>query len=176
MDSRNGLRLYRCGETALVRAATQVESALPAWPDLTGGASEDVGRWCVWLREVWALDLVADAVEHASPVLARQVEAVCAQANPDGRLVYRTALSVARYALRMTGRATPFGLFAGVALVSFGPDCAVRWETGHGAIARVDASWISEVIARLESCRQLFGRLPLMANSSAFVRGDRLVV
>ena len=176
MDSNVGLRQYQCAGTALVRAAAHVESALPAWPDLTDDTSVHALRWCSWLREVWALDLVAEAIEHASPVLARQVHAVCAQPNPDGRMAERVALSVARYVLRMTGRATPFGLFAGVARVTFGPALTVGWGTGHRAVARADASWITEVIAQLESCPQLFARLPLMTNNAAFVRGGRLVV
>jgi hypothetical protein len=128
------------------------------------------------LREIWALEEVAAAVEHASPVLARQVEALCAAPNPDARQAHSTALSMARYVLRMTNRATPFGLFAGVAPASFGSEPVVRWGEGHRVVARADASWVADVIAKLESSPELLARLPLLANNSAFVRGNRLVV
>jgi hypothetical protein len=71
-----------------------------------------------WLRGVWAVDAVADAIGHASPVLAQQVKEVCAGRCPEVRKSRRVVLAMARYLLRMTGRATPFGLFAGVASAS----------------------------------------------------------
>ena len=168
--------LYRCAGTALVRAAAHAELALPAWPELTDAPLSHAQRWWAWLRQVWALDTVAEAVEHASPVLARQIHAMCAQPDPDAGQAHRAALSVARYVLRMTGRATPFGLFAGVAPAGLGPTLTLRWGNAHRSIARADAAWIAEVIGRLEACPQLLERLPLMANNLAFVRGDRLVL
>lgn len=191
MASGPGGSLYRCGDTALVRAAhhteqavyrlltpsmASVRSALPAWPDLTRDTTTDVERWRGWLREVWAVDAIAEAVELASPTLARQVTVVCAGGNLDVRQVRRMVFSMARYLLRVTGRATPFGLFAGVACASFGPELAVRWGTGHSAVAGADAGWLAEVIAGLESCSELLERLVLVANNLCFVRGERLVV
>src|SRR5258708_12427 len=101
MDSRNGLRLYRCAGHALVRAAVHVESTLPDWPDVPHARTGQVRQWCAWLRKVWAVGPVAEAIEHASPVLARQVEAMLAHPMPEGRSAGRTALSVTRYVLRM---------------------------------------------------------------------------
>lgn len=176
MGSRNGRPLYLCADAALVRAARHSEVTLPAWPDLTDDTPGHVARWCGWLREVWTLEAVAEAVELASPVLARKLEAVCSASGPDARQVRRTVLSVARYVLRMTGRATPFGLFAGVAPAAFGSELVAGWGERHRAVARADASWIGEVIARLEACPDLLRRLSLMANTVAFVRGGRLVV
>jgi thiopeptide-type bacteriocin biosynthesis protein len=176
MDSTAGRPLYRCTNAALVRAALHAELTLPVWPDLTGATPAHVRRWSAWLREVWAVEEVAEAVEHASPVLARQVKTVCAARDPDVRQIRRTVLSLTRYVLRMTGRPTPFGLFAGVAAASFGLKLRARWGSGHRAVARADASWLACVIARLESCLQLLERLPLVANNVCFVRGGRIVV
>ncbi|SBW22518.1 hypothetical protein FDG2_2762 [Candidatus Protofrankia californiensis] len=177
MDSRYGYRLYQHADAALVRAVTHAELALPAaWPDLTGATPAHVERWCAWLREAWAVDAVAESVEHASPVLARHMEAVCVGQRPDARQARRTVLSMARYLLRMTGRATPFGLFAGVAPASFGSALTVRWGVGHRALARANASWLADMIAQLESCPQILERLPLVANNLCFLRGGRLVV
>ncbi|WP_220183309.1 lantibiotic dehydratase [Sphaerisporangium album] len=119
---------------------------------------------------------MAEAIEHASPVLAEGVRTVCAMRYPEPRQARRTVLSVARYLLRMTGRATPFGLFAGVAAASVGPELRLAWGSGHQAVARVDASWLAAVIAQLESCPQLVSRLPLVLNNLCFVRGRRLIV
>lgn len=172
----DGRQLYRCADTALVRAARYTELTLPVWPDLTDATPAHVEQWCAWLREVWALDAVAEAVAHASPVLARQVEQVSAARHPDARQIRRPVLSMAKYLLRMTGRATPFGLFAGVAPASFGAELAVRWGEDHRAVARAGSSWLAGVIAHLESCPELRERLQVVANNLAFVRGGRLVV
>lgn len=168
--------MYRCSDAALVRAARYAELALPEWPDLTETVPADVERWRGWLGEIWALDAVAEAVEFASPVLARQVQMLCAAPLPDARRLRRTVWSVARYLLRMTGRATPFGLFAGVAPASFGSPLTVRWGEGHRAVARAGSSWLAAVIADLESCPDLLERLQVVTNNMAFVRGGRLVV
>ncbi|WP_329521863.1 lantibiotic dehydratase [Spirillospora sp. NBC_01491] len=176
MATRKSELLYRCADTAMVRAAPHSALKLPVWPDLTGDTPEHVAGWRTWLRAVWALEEVAEAIEQASPVLAREVAVVCSTTTTDVRRVRRTVLSVVRYVLRMTGRATPFGLFAGVVPASFDGQPVVKWGENHQVRATAGASWISEVIARLEGCPDLLRRLPLMTNSLVFVRGGRLVV
>ncbi|WP_262401778.1 lantibiotic dehydratase family protein [Actinomadura sp. CNU-125] len=169
-------RLYRCGDLVLLRAAPHGELPLPAWPDLSGDTLEHRAQWRAWLRTVWAIDAVAVAIEHASPVLAQEVRTVCTAEAPDVRRVRRAVSSVVRYTLRMTSRATPFGLFAGVATASFGQKLAWRWGDAHRAVARVGGPWLTEVIEQLEMTRALFERLHLVANDLCFRRGDRLVV
>ncbi|MFD0857176.1 lantibiotic dehydratase, partial [Actinomadura adrarensis] len=114
--------------------------------------------------------------EHASPVLAQQVATVCSAAKPDARRTRRAVLSVTRYLLRMTRRATPFGLFAGIAPASFGPRPVVGWGEAHQFVAQADTGWVNSVIARLEACPQVLRRLRVVTNSLVFVRGGRLVV
>ncbi|TDB96902.1 lantibiotic dehydratase [Actinomadura sp. 7K534] len=169
-------RLYQCGDSAFLRAAAMTELPVPLCPDLSGDTPELVARWLVWLRNVWTIDAVADAIDHASPGLAREVQKVLTTEAPDVRRVRRTVLSVARYVLRMTNRATPFGMFAGVARASFGQRLIWRWDDHHRVVARVDEAWLADVIARLESCRELFSRLTVVVNEVGFRRGDRLVV
>jgi len=85
-------------------------------------------------------------------------------------------LSVARYLQRMAGPATPFGLLAGVAPVSFGTDPQWCWGTRHQAVARAGAEWLTAVVAQLEGCPGLLAQVPVVANSTLMVRGDRLIV
>lgn len=125
----------------------------------TGDADERVAGWCRWLRQVWASDGFAASVEVASPALARRVREVCDGRQVREREVRRVVLSVMRYALRATSRATPFGLFAGVASARVGSRSAVRFGDGHHAVARVDAEWLDEVIRRLDACHELRNRL-----------------
>ncbi|MGH3993905.1 MAG: lantibiotic dehydratase family protein, partial [Pseudonocardiaceae bacterium] len=135
-----------------------------------------MARWRCWLAQVWASEAVAAAIEVASPVLARRVGEVCAGREQRARHVRRAAVSVVRYVLRMTSRATPLGLFAGVAPARFGPELRVRYGEEHQAVARVDTEWLVGVITRLERCPELRCRLPVVRNNLAFVRDGRLVV
>jgi lantibiotic biosynthesis protein len=172
------MRLYRCVDAAVVRAATHPPDGLAwaPWPDLTGGTGDQVAQWRCWLARVWAQDSIAEAIEVASPVLARRIREVCDGRRHQARQVRRMVVSVARYLLRMTSRATPFGLFAGVAPVRFGSGLTVRWGADHRVVARVDAVWLAGVITRLEACPELLRRLPVVANNLCFLRGGRLVL
>jgi thiopeptide-type bacteriocin biosynthesis protein len=176
MDSRDSRHLFASTDTALMRAAAHARLALPACPDPAGVMPGHVDGWCTWLREIWAVDAVAGAVGHASPALARQMEAVRAGHRPSARQARRMVLAMIRYVQRMTGRATPFGLFAGVAPATFGPRPVVRWGSAHRAVARADASWLTDIITQLESCPQLLERLPLLTSNLCFVRGGRLIM
>ena len=113
--------MYRHTDAVLVRAAAHLAGTdPPPWPDLTGSTGADAGQWRDWLERVWSQRQLAEAIEVASPVLARQVGKALAGHCDEPRQIRRIVMSVARYALRMTDRATPFGLFAGVTPAVFG--------------------------------------------------------
>ncbi|MEV6684550.1 lantibiotic dehydratase [Streptomyces sp. NPDC051130] len=129
-----------------------------------------------WLRPVWADDDFAEGLRHASPSLARQVDVLCSAEEPCDREVRRAVVSVSRYLLRSAARATPFGLFAGVALAPFGARARATWGTEHQAVVRAGAEWLADVIGRLDACTSLLTRLPVVANNTAVVRGDQLII
>ncbi|WP_433259331.1 lantibiotic dehydratase (plasmid) [Streptosporangium sp. CA-135522] len=81
-----------------------------------------------------------------------------------------------RYLLRATGRATPFGLFAGVAPVRLGATAALEWGSRHRATARPDAAWLTMLITHLEARPDLRPHLHVVATTLAHQRGDRLVI
>ncbi|MGH3684568.1 MAG: lantibiotic dehydratase [Pseudonocardiaceae bacterium] len=169
--------MYRFVDAVVVRAAAfQPGAAVAPWPDLAGGTGEQVAQWRCWLQQVWASEAVAAAIEVASPVLARRVREVCEGRRVREREVRRAVLSVMRYLLRATSRATPFGLFAGVAPARVGSRSVARFGNGHHSVARVDAGWLGAVISRLEACHELRNQLPVVRNNLAFLRDGRLVV
>ncbi|MFD5163490.1 lantibiotic dehydratase [Streptomyces hawaiiensis] len=176
MDTRKVGPLYRCADTVLVRAARYSRLPFPVWPALADATPAREIRWQAWLRDIWSMTEVADTIEQASPLLARQVESLCSTDRPETRQLRRTVVSVMRYVLRMTGRATPNGLFAGVAPASFGARLGWTWGEGHRAVVRADGDWIADQIARLEANPELLRHLNVMANNTAYVRGDRLIV
>jgi lantibiotic biosynthesis protein len=168
--------LYRCVDALLVRAAAHPGGMdLPAWPDVTGSTDRHLEQWRDWLEQVWSRDSIAEAIEVASPVLARQARKMCDEPCRDPREMRRVVMAVARYVLRMTGRATPFGLFAGVAPAGLGPRLTVRWGEEHHPVLRPGAEWLAAMVTGLEACPELLRRLPVVANNLSFVRDGRLV-
>ncbi|WP_088979162.1 lantibiotic dehydratase [Micromonospora coxensis] len=129
-----------------------------------------------WLRQVWANETVAEAVSHASPVLAAQVGRLCGGDTLTVRETRRVIHAVARYTQRLLGRPTPFGLLAGVAPAVFGSRSPTRWGSSHQAVARAGARWLTDVINHLEQCPELISQLLVVANNTMTVRDDRLVV
>jgi hypothetical protein len=124
--------VYRVADAVIVRAAThRAGTELPGWPDLTGSTSQHAGQWREWLEQVWSLGWLGDAIEVASPVLARQVRKVLDGHDLGPRQEHRVVMSVTRYLLRATSRATPFGLFAGITPAGFGEQVTARWSDDH---------------------------------------------
>lgn len=172
----NGKAGFRATGGALIRVAHHCGLALPPWPDLTGASPDRVTVWVDWLRRVWSIPQVADALGHASPQLDRQVRVLCATDAPGVRQTRRVVVSVARYLRRMTSRPTPSGLFAGVAPATFGDQVHMRWGAAHRAVARADSAWIADVIRQVEGCPEALECLAVVVNSTGMVRGDRLIV
>jgi lantibiotic biosynthesis protein len=166
---------FRAARSGLLRAPAGSFPGLPSWPGPARLAA-DAASSAAWLRRVWRVSGVAEAVGHASPVLAQRVESVCRDDHPSARDAWRASLAVARYLRRMTARPTPFGFMAGVTLVSFDAGTRLRWGGRHRVVARAGAEWLAAIIARLEDCTELLLKLPVAANSILTVRGDRLVV
>ncbi|MFE2345590.1 lantibiotic dehydratase [Kitasatospora cineracea] len=119
---------------------------------------------------------MAEAIGLASPVLARSVADLLASDRPPADRVRRAVLSTARYLLRARGRPTPFGLFAGVQAAAVGGPARADWGTGDRRSTRVPAARLAEAIDRLERCPAVLARLEVVANNTAQVRGERLVV
>ncbi|WP_214104860.1 lantibiotic dehydratase [Acrocarpospora catenulata] len=168
---------FRHVDAAIIRASLFPSlSGLPSWPDLTGSNPAPVAEWVAWLRQVWADEHFAEAVTVASPDLADRIRELCEGRVTHPRRVRRVVESALRYLLRASGRATPFGLFAGVAAVRLATKAVMEWGTGHRAIARADGAWLTALINRLEARPDLRAHLQVVANTLAFERGDRLVV
>ncbi|GAA0417369.1 lantibiotic dehydratase [Streptomyces luteireticuli] len=157
--------VFACAEPVLLRAA--VRPAPAADPAPTGLAA---------LEQAVADPLLYEAVTLASPSLTAVLDAVAAGRTPQDREVRRAARAVTRYRLRMGGRATPFGLMAGVAAAGFATEPSAHWGTGHTPYARADMGWMSGVVDRLEADPTVLALLRVTADDLCTVRGDRLVL
>ena len=167
---------FRAVDGAIIRATTcPPGQAFPPLPDLD---SDDISGIADWICAVWLKPGVAVAINEASPDLARALTAICA--DPAGprppRQVRRAGESLMRYLLRWQGRATPFGLFAGIAPVNLGPSASVRFGDQHTTVTRPGGTWVADTVTALEARPELLRQLPVMASNLGFARGNDWVL
>ncbi|MFD7897417.1 lantibiotic dehydratase [Streptomyces sp. NPDC059743] len=167
--------MYRHVDAALVRAAAWHPDHETVWPDLIG-ASANTTSWQAWLQQTWQAPAFAAAVTAASPDLTSRVEQICAGRPLPAPTVRRTVLAVLRYLLRARTRATPFGLFAGVAAARIGTTPELRVGTGHHVVARRDAARSTALVNRFEQHPALRPHLMLLASSLAVERDGHVVI
>ncbi|WP_046501515.1 lantibiotic dehydratase [Streptomyces odonnellii] len=167
--------MYRHVDAALVRAAAWHPDHETVWPDLVS-ASANTTSWRAWLQQTWQLPDFAAAVTAASPDLTSRVEEICAGRPLPAPTVRRTVFAVLRYLLRARTRATPFGLFAGVAAARIGTAPVLRVGTGHHVVARPDGARSTALVDRFEQHPALRTHLMLLASSLAVERDGHVVI
>lgn len=88
-----------------------------------------------------------------------------------------TENKIRRYLARACSRPTPFGLFAGVAMVHLADatDLALA-STAPALHARPDMEWLLKLILELEKQPSVRRNLRVVANASAFVHGSRVIL
>jgi hypothetical protein len=171
--TRSRHNLYNRANGGILRAALRTTGpTLGPWPT----SDSPVEVWCTWLRDAWVDEDFARAVAVASPDLARQVNLLLSGQISDARRARRAALAVGRYAIRLTCRSTPFGLFAGVAPIEFGSTSRVRFGERHQQFVRPEPVALAGAIAELEADAQLMAGIDVCVNNLATVRGDRVFV
>lgn len=168
--------MYRALDAVLCRAASlPVNFDFPAWPPVNDNTftAEQATRW---LAEVCCNKKLVAAISAASPILVDRARRASTGQCRDKRQLHRIVASVARYMLRMTSRATPFGLFAGVTAVQIASHAEIRWGDNHRPILRAHAGWLDAAVTSLERCPALVWRLPVRVNGLVTTRDDRLVL
>ncbi|MFF0560105.1 lantibiotic dehydratase [Streptomyces sp. NPDC004266] len=174
--------IFDAAGTVLLRAAARPVPPAAGAPPASGAAglaSDEALR-----AEV--VRLAADpvflaAVRLASPSLADEAEKVRTGAPVKRRRLVRTVVSLTKYRLRTTFRATPFGHFAGVALAgtASGTGAGVVREVGaaHRSASRPDAAWLHGLLAdEVVTAPGLRERAALTANPLRTVRDGRVVL
>jgi thiopeptide-type bacteriocin biosynthesis protein len=166
--------MYQAADAALIRAASYPRNlTLPAWPDLS---MDQTDEWLGWLRQVWDLPEFAAAVGQAAPDLATQIARALTDESVDRRGLRRLVEATVRYVLRWTTRATPFGRFAGVAPVQFGPRAMVRWGERHREVVRPDEGSLAEHATAAERNLETLRTVTVVTNSLGYSRGGLWVL
>ncbi|MFD9715851.1 lantibiotic dehydratase family protein [Streptomyces sp. NPDC059076] len=171
--TRVRLNRYQDAGGAMLRAAVNLAGPeMPPWP----GPGAPLDSWRSWLAAVWASDAFRLAVSSASPDLARRTESILAGRSPKARRVRRTALALARYAIRSARRPTPYGLFAGVALVEFGDTAGVHIGTRHQVSVRPDPAAVDAAVSGWEADGERMADVEVCVNTLAQRRGTRVFI
>ena len=134
-----------------------------------------------WLVAQWADPRTREVMTVAAPSFAAQVEAMIADhPRPIGAReasrIQRAAVSLYAYLARWQRRATPFGLFAGVASGQDGRAVESAFGDVDRVHVRADATWLACVIDDLEADPDLRGRLSVVFDNTARVRDGRLQI
>lgn len=158
---------FACADVALLRAAVG-----PARRRTEPRAATDLERLRAAARDA----LLREAIQVSSPSLSRVLDQVEAGEQVRAKQLRRAARAVTRYRLRMSDRATPFGLMAGVATAGFAAEPAVRWGERHRKAVRPCAEWLTGLVRSLEQEPRVLRRLRVTGNDLAYPRGDRLVL
>ncbi|GAA3183534.1 MULTISPECIES: lantibiotic dehydratase [Streptomyces] len=171
--------LFRGTGIGMVRAPVRpAHEAAEVRPD-TGAGADESARLTASLRALADDPSVREAIEISSPPLADVVHRVLDRAG-DVPLTQlrRSVRALAAYRLRMSSRATPFGLMAGVAPVRFTDDDAAkaRWGDAHTRAVRPDREWLTALVATWERRPKVLRHLRVVSNALCTVRGGRLVL
>lgn len=116
-----------------------------------------------------------DAVAVSSPSLDKTLERLLEGAELPRKRLMKTAVSLTKYALRIAGRPTPFGLHAGVSVLETAGTARVE-HTERRVRARFDEAWFSEVARTLLTYPSVRHSLTVVVTNLGYVRGDRLVL
>ncbi|MCK2141656.1 lantibiotic dehydratase [Streptomyces albidoflavus] len=119
---------------------------------------------------------LSEAVKVSSPDLAGTLHKVQSGERISQKKALRTAISITRYARRMSSRATPFGLYAGTTHAEFTDESGVRTFSGAVKAVRPDAEWYDSLIRSWLSRPHVRNADKVVANNLCYVRGDRLIV
>ena len=156
---RAGASCYAAADLLVLRAALAPHAMVPdrgpargldRGPD--GRPAEDPARLHELIQAFRNDPALAAALELASPDLAQTLTRT-EQESTDrpASEVRRMVIALTGYLLRLRHRATPFGLFAGTALIA--PDTAAGGGigTGHSLLLRPPPRWLAGLVAALES-------------------------
>ncbi|MFE3473349.1 lantibiotic dehydratase [Streptomyces bacillaris] len=158
-----------------LRASSFRREAIEALLDASPTGAADTAELVRYIRSLAGDPGFRSAIAVASVSLVRTWDQVLAGEDLSRKRLMKVAISLTKYALRMRGRPTPFGLHAGVAGLDVGPATAVT-ERAEKFRVHLDEEWFAEVKGPLLDDPALRRETAVTWNNLGYTRGDRLVV
>lgn len=152
--------MLTCGKELILRT--------PLFPNsFSRVLSEDAVR--VIFREA----LVREAIFLASPVLYERLEYFL-----EGKLkpseAERVVQTLRKYLLRLTHRATPFGLFASVSVALWSDRTEARVSTAVKRKTRLDAEYVDLLVSKLSGQHEIVSHLKYFPNNTIYKLDGKL--
>ncbi|MCW7944341.1 hypothetical protein AAW14_20540 [Streptomyces hygroscopicus] len=158
------LSVFESAEVFLLR--------VPVLPnDAAGGEQTDADTVMALSRDA----LATEALLVSSASLAHALSGVPADGRPPVSAQQRLSRSLLRYHLRMSRRATPFGLLAGVAVGSFGDRPRGRLTGRRTKLVQPDRAWLGTLLDARDITDPP-ATLRVVVNNTCRTQGDRLLL
>lgn len=159
---------------ALEDWGSELEAPQSAPEALEAALARDQQRLRERLRRWVADPVVREALFIASPVLDESLPVWLSEPESEwGQKVERTLV---RYFLRMAGRATPFGLFAGLAMGRFGEHTRLKVSRREelSRHTRLDMDYVCSLVEKVRREPEVRGALRYVPNSSLYRAANQL--
>ncbi|MCT9139772.1 lantibiotic dehydratase [Streptomyces violarus] len=169
-------RIFAASDPILVRAATLEVGCLPSHdvvPDTTTAVLNEADL-VAYVEGVARHPVLKEAIELSSASLAETLARIVSGEDLGAKRLLKAAISLTKYALRITGRPTPFGLYAGVAAGRFDAKAQVRVGQRHRKAIRPDAGWFAQVMDGILANPQALADAHLVTNDLVTVRAGRV--
>lgn len=140
--------------------------------NLASALEEDRRELRAWLRDLLARPEVLEALYVASPPLLEALDVW--REDPDSKKGLRAEEALVRYAVRLTSRATPFGLFAGCTVGRVGEATRLRLDGSLRRHSRLDMDYLVWLAHELNQDRALRRSFRYFPSSSLYRAAGRL--
>ncbi|MDC0772867.1 lantibiotic dehydratase [Streptomyces sp. HD] len=169
--------LYAASNPITLRVATLQHDAFSDVFANFHDASQPTDRELAgYIRSIAEFPDLIEAIAVSSPVLLKALDKVVVGEETRRKRLLGAAISVTRYAIRMSSRSTPFGLYAGVAAAEIGEVAKAEIGPNTKKIVRIDSGWLDSLSRELNSSADLRLTLEVVLNNLCVERADRLIV
>lgn len=153
---------------------TTDESTAVTPPNSAEALDQNRTRLRVFLTELLTRPEIQEALFVASPDLVNAIDQW--RQDPNSKRGLRVETSLVRYFLRMAGRPTPFGLFAGysVGQIDSTTQLVIEGRSNYRRHTRLDMEYVCTVVAALEQDEQLRRKFIHRPNSSLYSAAGRV--
>lgn len=118
-----------------------------------------------------------EAIQIASPDLYHMI--VESKKNNQNTIINKKIInSLCKYAVRASSRTTPFGLFCGFCMGTFGDNTSLILSDHTDTLtkrARADAEWIDNIVVKLEKSKKFMRKINVYKNTVSYKKGYRLI-